>query len=45
VDGKATEEIPARGTGYEKIECIYKTLPGWRTSTVGSCCNGGLAHL
>ncbi len=35
VDGKPTDEIPARGTGYEKIECIYKTMPGWRTPTVG----------
>jgi len=24
-----------RLAGYDKIECIYKKLPGWRTSTEG----------
>jgi adenylosuccinate synthase len=33
IDGKKTIEIPAQASGYEKIECIYKNLPGWRTST------------
>jgi adenylosuccinate synthase len=28
-------EIPAQASGYEQIECIYKTMPGWRTSTEG----------
>ncbi len=35
IDGKATEEIPAQGCGYDKIECIYQKFPGWRTSTEG----------
>jgi adenylosuccinate synthase len=35
IDGKATEEIPAQGCGYDKIECIYEKMPGWRTSTEG----------
>ena len=35
VDGKATEEMPAQGCGYDKIECIYEKMPGWRTSTEG----------
>ena len=35
IDGKATAEIPAHGSGYDGIECIYQTLPGWRTSTQG----------
>ncbi len=35
VNGKKTVEIPAQASGYEKIECIYQKLPGWRTSTVG----------
>ena len=35
IDGKATAEIPAHGSGYDGIECIYQTLPGWRTSTHG----------
>jgi adenylosuccinate synthase len=35
IDGKATELIPAQGCGYERIECVYEKLPGWRTSTEG----------
>jgi adenylosuccinate synthase len=35
VDGKKTVEIPAQASGYEKIECIYHKLPGWRTPTQG----------
>src|ERR1700758_4319003 len=35
IDGKPTSEVPAQASGYDKIECIYKKLPGWRTSTEG----------
>ena len=35
VDGKQTDEVPARGCGFEHIECVYKKLPGWQTSTQG----------
>jgi adenylosuccinate synthase len=35
IDGKKTMEIPAQASGYEKIECIYQKLPGWKTSTQG----------
>ncbi len=35
IDGKPTSEAPAHASGYEKIECIYKKLPGWKTSTEG----------
>jgi adenylosuccinate synthase len=35
IDGKATIEAPAQASGYEKIECIYQKLPGWRTPTEG----------
>ncbi len=35
IDGKKTVEVPAQASGYEKIECIYEKLPGWRTSTEG----------
>jgi adenylosuccinate synthase len=35
IDGKATDEIPAQASGYEKIECIYESRPGWRTATQG----------
>ena len=35
IDGKKTTEAPAHASGFEKIECIYEKLPGWRTSTEG----------
>ncbi|MGA7400152.1 MAG: adenylosuccinate synthetase, partial [Candidatus Sulfotelmatobacter sp.] len=35
VDGKKTMEIPAQASGYDKLECVYQKLPGWRTSTQG----------
>jgi len=35
INGRATEEIPAHASGYDNIECVYKTLPGWRSSTEG----------
>ena len=35
IDGKATEEAPAQASGYEKIECIYRKVPGWQISTEG----------
>jgi adenylosuccinate synthase len=35
INGKKTAEVPAQASGYEKIECVYKTMPGWRTSTQG----------
>ncbi len=35
IDGKATAEAPAQASGFEKIECVYQRMPGWRTSTEG----------
>jgi adenylosuccinate synthase len=35
IDGSKTSEIPAQISGYEKIECLYEKLPGWRTTTSG----------
>ena len=35
VRGKQTEEIPAEASEWDKIECIYQTMPGWRTTTKG----------
>jgi adenylosuccinate synthase len=35
IGGKTTEEVPAHASGYEKIDCMYHKLPGWRTSTQG----------
>jgi adenylosuccinate synthase len=35
VNGKAIDEIPAHASGYDAIECVYHTVPGWRTSTLG----------
>ena len=33
INGKATEEVPAQACGYEQIECVYRSMPGWATST------------
>jgi adenylosuccinate synthase len=33
VKGKKTSEIPPDAAGYEKLECVYRKMPGWRTST------------
>jgi adenylosuccinate synthase len=33
VDGKKTEEVPAQASGYEKIECVYRSMPGWSSPT------------
>jgi adenylosuccinate synthase len=35
INGKTSDEIPAHGSGFDKIECVYRKLPGWRTSTLG----------
>jgi adenylosuccinate synthase len=35
IDGKKTIEVPAQDSGYQKIECIYQKMPGWRTPTQG----------
>ena len=35
IDGRTTTDAPAQAFGYDKIECIYKRLPGWQTSTEG----------
>ena len=46
INGKVTDEIPAHASGYDAIECVYQTMPGWRTSTqgitrVGEAAEGG----
>ncbi|HWR35940.1 MAG TPA: adenylosuccinate synthase [Clostridia bacterium] len=35
VNGKKTDEIPARAEGYDKIEPIYENFPGWNEVTAG----------
>jgi adenylosuccinate synthase len=35
INGKVTAEIPAHAKGYDAIECVYHTMPGWRTTTQG----------
>ena len=35
IGGKTTDEIPAQASGYDQIECVYRDMPGWRTSTEG----------
>jgi adenylosuccinate synthase len=33
IDGERVDEMPADVRGMERIECVYRTLKGWRTST------------
>src|SRR6476661_7520188 len=35
VNGKQTDEVPAEASGWDKIECVYRTMPGWNTPTKG----------
>jgi adenylosuccinate synthase len=35
IDGKSTDEVPAEASGWEKMECVYRTMPGWTTPTRG----------
>ncbi len=35
LDGKETQQIPAQISGFEKIEPVYRKLPGWQSSTFG----------
>ena len=35
INGETTDEIPAHASGYDKIECVYRSLPGWKTATHG----------
>jgi adenylosuccinate synthase len=35
VDGKKTDEIPAEASDWEKIECLYQKMPGWKSPTQG----------
>jgi adenylosuccinate synthase len=35
INGKETSEIPAQDSGFQSVECIYRNMPGWRTSTQG----------
>jgi adenylosuccinate synthase len=35
VGGKRITEIPAHASGYDPIECVYRMMPGWCTSTQG----------
>jgi adenylosuccinate synthase len=35
IDGRNTVEIPSQASGYDRIECVYQNLPGWKTSTEG----------
>jgi adenylosuccinate synthase len=38
INGKATEAIPSDARDYDKIECVYAKLPGWKTSTSHAKC-------
>jgi adenylosuccinate synthase len=35
INGKKTTEIPADAGSYDKIECVYEKMPGWKKSTEG----------
>ncbi|HSM85449.1 MAG TPA: adenylosuccinate synthase [Candidatus Limnocylindrales bacterium] len=35
VNGKKTDAIPALATGFDHVECVYETMPGWKASTEG----------
>lgn len=35
VNGKASEDIPAEASDWDKIECVYKSMSGWQTPTQG----------
>ncbi len=35
IDGKKTDKIPALATGFEQVQAVYETMPGWKKSTVG----------
>jgi adenylosuccinate synthase len=35
IDGKETQQIPAQISTFEKIEPVYKKVPGWKTNTYG----------
>jgi len=35
VNDRQTDEIPADASGWDKIECLYKKMPAWKSSTRG----------
>jgi len=35
IKGKQSSDVPAQALGYDQLQCVYKTLPGWRTPTSG----------
>jgi adenylosuccinate synthase len=35
VNGRSTDEIPADASGWDAIECLYKKIPAWKSSTRG----------
>ena len=35
INGPETDEVPAEASCWDKIESIYKKMPGWRTPTQG----------
>jgi adenylosuccinate synthase len=35
ISGKESNEVPAEACGWDKIECVYRKLPGWQSRTQG----------
>src|SRR5439155_15021167 len=33
--GRNTDEVPADAGGWDDIECLYKKIPAWKSSTRG----------
>ncbi|MGZ7064670.1 MAG: adenylosuccinate synthetase, partial [Candidatus Angelobacter sp.] len=36
IKGKKYDSVPALATGFERVECIYEKMPGWKKSTEGA---------
>ena len=35
VNGRNTDEVPADASEWDKIECVYRKIPAWKSSTRG----------
>ncbi len=35
INGKKYDSIPALAIGFDRVECVYEKMPGWKTSTEG----------
>jgi adenylosuccinate synthase len=35
INGRKVDSVPALATGFDRVECVYEKMPGWKTSTEG----------